>query len=181
MFLIGLMPDVRRVFGYHGAEHMTIHAYENGSPLTVEGVRPYPQAHTRCGTSFLLVVMVVSIFVFAALGSPPLPLRVASRVVLIPAIAALSYEVIRLGAKYRRFRFVALLFSPNLALQRLTTRVPDDSMIEVAIASFSQVAEAEGLAIDEEGHVSPPVVPPPALEAEPATVGHVVPEADRPA
>jgi len=156
LWLIGLMPDVRRVFAYHGAEHMTIHAYENGSPLTVEGVRPYPQPHTRCGTSFLLVVMVVSVLVFTAMGSPDLWLRVLSRIVLIPVIAAISYEVIRLGARYRRKRWVAALFSPNLALQRLTTRVPDDSMIEVAIASFKEVVEAEGLSVTGEGFVVTP-------------------------
>ncbi len=154
--LIGLMPDVRRVFAYHGAEHMTIHAYEHHRPLTVPEIRPFPTEHTRCGTSFLLVVMVVSVIVFTALGAPPLWLRVLSRLVLIPVIAAVSYEIIRLGARYGRYRLVALIFRPNIALQALTTRKPDDSMIEVAIAAFRQVVEAEGLTIDAEGHVVSP-------------------------
>ena len=145
--LIGLMPDIRRVFQYHGAEHMTIHAYEAGRPLTIEGVRPFPKEHTRCGTSFLLVVVVVALltfFVFDLLVDEGLLVRVASRLVLVAPIAALSYEVLRFGARFGGNAFVHAMFVPNLALQALTTKVPEDDQIEVAIASFRAVKDAEG-------------------------------------
>jgi uncharacterized protein YqhQ len=145
--LIGLMPDIRRVFQYHGAEHMTIHAYEAGMPLTVDGVRPFPKEHTRCGTSFLLVVVVVALltfFVFDLLVDKGLLVRVASRLVLVPPIAALSYEILRFGARFGGNAFVHVMFVPNLALQALTTKVPADDQIEVAIASFRAVKDAEG-------------------------------------
>jgi uncharacterized protein YqhQ len=145
---IGLIPDIRRVFQYHGAEHMTIHAYEAGRPLTVEEVRRFPKEHQRCGTSFLLVVVVVALltfFVFDLLVDEGLLVRLASRILLIPLIAGVSYEILRLGARYRDHRLVRALFAPNIALQALTTKVPDDSQVEVAIASFEATLEAAGL------------------------------------
>jgi uncharacterized protein YqhQ len=141
--LIGRMPDIRRVFAYHGAEHKTINAYEAGSPLTVAGVRPHSLQHPRCGTGFLLVVAVLCIVVFAFLGRPPLPIRLLSRVVLIPLVAAIAYELLRLGANQYHHRLVRAFLRPSLALQRLTTREPDDEQIAVAIQAFAAVRAAD--------------------------------------
>lgn len=146
--LIGLIPDIRRVFQYHGAEHMTIHAYEAGRRLTAENIRPFPKEHTRCGTSFLLIVVVVALltfFAFDLLVDRGLLVRTASRLVFVPPIAGVSYEILRLGARYGGNGFVRAMFKPNIALQGLTTKVPDDSQIEVAVASFEATLEAAGL------------------------------------
>jgi uncharacterized protein YqhQ len=140
---IGLVPDVRRVFAYHAAEHRTIHAYEAGRPLEVEAVRPFPNAHPRCGTGFLLMVMLVALIVFTLMGTPPLWWRVLSRVVLLPVIASLSYEAIRLGMLIERIPVLNWLLKPNLLLQSLTTRDPDDGQIEVALAALQGVLAAE--------------------------------------
>ena len=147
--LIGLMPDIRRVFQYHGAEHMTIHAYEAARPLTVADVRGLPKEHTRCGTSFLVVVIVIALaafLVFDLLVDEGIFVRIASRVVLLPPIAGISYEVLRLGARYESNALVRAMFIPNIALQALTTKVPEDDQIEVAIAAFETAVEsaAEG-------------------------------------
>ena len=142
--LIGLMPDVRRVYAYHGAEHKSIHAFENGDPLEPLFVQRHPTAHVRCGTSFLLTVVVVSILVFAAVGDPDLWLRVVSRIVLIPVIAAIAYEVIRLGGAFESSPITRALMWPNLALQTLTTRQPDDAQVEVALRALKEVLAAEG-------------------------------------
>ena len=143
--LIGLMPDIRRMFQYHGAEHMTIHAYEASRPLTVAAVRGLPKAHTRCGTSFLAVVIVIALAAFLAfdlLVDEGIVVRIASRVALLPPIAGVSYEALRLGARYESHAPVRALFTPNLWLQGLTTRVPDDDQIEVAIAAFESATGA---------------------------------------
>ncbi len=142
--LIGRMPDIRRVFGYHGAEHKVINAYEAQAPLTVEGVRSHSLLHPRCGTGFILIVVVISILVFALLGRPPLVWRVLSRVALVPVIAALAYEFIRWTATHYRYRIVRVVTWPSLVLQRLTTREPDDGMLEVAIVALRRVLAAEG-------------------------------------
>lgn len=142
--IIGLLPDVRRVYAYHGAEHKSIHALEAGDPLESRFVQRYPTAHVRCGTSFLLTVVVVSIVVFAAVGNPALWLRVLSRIVLIPVIAAISYEVIRLGGAFESSPITKFLLWPNLALQALTTRQPDDDQVEVALCALKNVLAAEG-------------------------------------
>lgn len=139
LYLIGRVPDIQRLFGYHGAEHKTINAMEQGDPLDVPHVRKASRVHTRCGTGFLLLVMVVSIFVFALIGSPPLIIKIVARIVLVPFVAGISYELMRLGAANYRFRVVRWLLAPGLALQGLTTREPDDSMIECAIASLNRV------------------------------------------
>ena len=139
LYLIGRIPDIQRVFGYHGAEHKTINAMEQGDPLDVPHVRRASRVHTRCGTGFLLVVMVVSIFVFALVGSPSLPIKVLSRILLVPILAGIAYELIRLGAAYYRFRIVRWLLAPSLALQGLTTLEPDDGMIECAIEALQRV------------------------------------------
>ncbi len=145
LWLIGRMPGVQRVFGYHGAEHKAINTFEQGQPLDVEHVRRASRVHTRCGTGFLLIVMVVSIFVFALAGHPPIVLRVLSRIVLVPVVAAIAYELMRLGAAYYRFRLVRWMIAPGLALQRLTTREPDDWQIECAIAALERVLEQDGV------------------------------------
>ena len=136
--LIGLMPDIRRVFAYHGAEHMTVHAFEHDETLDTASVRKYSTAHPRCGTAFLLVVMVIAIVVFAFLGRPNLFLSVISRVVLLPVIAAVSYEVIRFSGAHAQHTLVRLITAPSLALQSLTTREPDDDQIEVAIHAMKR-------------------------------------------
>jgi uncharacterized protein YqhQ len=141
--LIGLMPDVRRVFAYHGAEHKTIAALEGGAPLDPEGVRKYSTAHTRCGTGFLLIVVVISILLFAFLGRPPMVLRVFSRILFVPVIASISYELIRFSADHSGNPLVRAFILPSLTLQRLTTREPDDPMLEVAIAALEPVLAAD--------------------------------------
>ena len=141
---IGLLPDVRRIYAYHGAEHKSIHALENGDPLEPEAVQRYPTAHVRCGTSFLLTVVVVSVFVFAAVGDPALWLRVLSRIVLIPVIAAMAYEIIRFGGAFESNPITRVLMWPNLALQALTTRQPDDAQVEVALTALKEVLYTEG-------------------------------------
>ena len=152
--LIGLVPDIRRVYAYHGAEHKCIHALEAGDPLEPPSVQRHPTAHVRCGTSFLLTVVVVSVVVFAALGSPDLWLRIVSRLVLIPVIAALAYELIRLGGRFYGNRVARVLMWPNLALQRLTTRQPDDSQVEVALRALREVMEEESRRDEAEGKVA---------------------------
>ena len=145
---IGRLEDIRRVFQYHGAEHMTIHAYEAGKPLTVENVRPFPKEHTRCGTSFLLVVVFVALltfFVFDLAVDRGIIVRTASRIVFMPLVAGISYEILRFGARFGGNVFVHAMFVPNIALQALTTKVPDDSQIEVAIAAFAETLEAAGM------------------------------------
>lgn len=139
LYLIGRVSEIQRLFGYHGAEHKAINAMEQGDPLDVAHVRRASRVHTRCGTGFLLLVMVVSIFVFALVGSPSLLLKVASRVVLVPVVAGIAYELMRLGAANYRFRIVRWFLAPGLALQGLTTREPDDSMIECAITALKRV------------------------------------------
>jgi uncharacterized protein YqhQ len=142
--LIGRMSEIQRVFGYHGAEHKVINAYEADASLTVDGARSQSLLHPRCGTGFILIVVLLSILVFALLGRPPLELRVLSRVLLVPVIAALAYEFIRWTATHYRSRLVRLLTWPSLSLQRLTTREPDDDMLEVALVAFRRVLAAEG-------------------------------------
>ncbi|HEY7339936.1 MAG TPA: DUF1385 domain-containing protein [Ktedonobacterales bacterium] len=145
LWLIGRLPEIQRVFAYHGAEHKSINAMEAGNPLDVAHVRAASRVHIRCGTGFLLIVVVVSILVFAVLGSPPIFWRVLSRILLVPVIAAISYELLRLGAAYYRFRVVRWLMTPSLALQGLTTREPDDSQIECAIVALERVLRTDGV------------------------------------
>ncbi len=142
---MGFMPDMRRVFAYHGAEHMTISAHENGVPLDVDKVRKFSTLHPRCGTAFLLVVMVIAVVVFAFLGRPPLWIRTISMVALIPVITALSYEVIRFNAAHGKNVVMRWLVAPSLALQVLTTRRPDDAQIEVAISALQAALKSDGV------------------------------------
>ena len=143
ILLIGRMNDIRRVFMYHGAEHMTVHAQERGDPLNIAHIRRYPTAHPRCGTAFLLVVMVVAILAFIFVGREPFWWLIASRIVLVPLIAAVSYEVIRFSGRHAANPLVALITAPSLALQSLTTRQPDDDQIEIAIAAMQQAQAAD--------------------------------------
>ena len=165
--LISLMPDVQRLFGYHGAEHKTINAYEAGDELTPEVVQRYPIEHPRCGTAFLLTVVFVSVFVFSLLGRPPFLLLILSRVVLIPVIAGISYELLKWTAANVHRRWVRWIITPNLALQHLTTRQPDLAMCEVAIVAFKRVLRSEGLLTDEEAAIP---APNPSATAEAAGV-----------
>jgi len=136
---ISLMKDIQRVFQYHGAEHKTIHAYEAGVELTPENVQKFSTLHPRCGTNFLLIVMVVSIFMFAFLGWPSLTYRILSRIILMPLVAGISYEIIRFAGKNFKKPGVKFLIYPGLMLQKLTTRQPSDDQVEVAIKSLQAV------------------------------------------
>jgi uncharacterized protein YqhQ len=147
LLLVGRASDVRRTFQYHGAEHMTIHALEAGDPLTVDAVRKYPTAHPRCGTEFLVVVILVSIVVFSLVGRQAIPVMIASRIVLIPVIAGISYELLRFGARHRDSRIVRWLFEPGIWVQKITTKQPTDDMLEVAIVSLEQALLADGEAL----------------------------------
>jgi len=141
---ISLMPDLKRVFAYHGAEHKAVNAYESGVPLELDYVKNYSTSHTRCGTSFLLAVMVIAIFVFALLGRPPLWISILSRIVLIPVIAAIGYEFVRFGAAHSDNRLVRGLLAPGLKLQAMTTGEPDDRQLETAISALKKAIEADG-------------------------------------
>ena len=143
MWAVGFMPDIRRVFAYHGAEHKTINAYEAEAELTVDDVRPFSTAHTRCGTAFLLIVVVLTVLIFAPFSTPSLLWRVLSRITLLPVIAGIAYETLRLTARLADRPWMRVIIAPNLALQRLTTREPDDEMLEVAIAALKTVLEGE--------------------------------------
>ena len=140
---VSQLRDIKRIFQYHGAEHKTIQAYENNEELKPENVKKYSTIHVRCGTSFLFIVMIVAIFVFAFLGKQPVIWRIISRILLIPVIAGISYELIRLAGKFSKHRIINILFYPGLLLQKITTREPDSGQIEVAISSFKKVLEAE--------------------------------------
>ena len=140
---IGFMPDIRRVFQYHGAEHKTINAFEAGAELTPEVVAKYPIEHPRCGTAFLLTLVLLSILVFTLLGPMPILWRLATRVLFIPILAGIAVEYIRWTANHLNNPIVQWMIKPNLALQLLTTRPPDLEMLEVAIASFQSMRKAE--------------------------------------
>ena len=143
ILIISLLKDIRRLFQYHGAEHKTIQAYENGEELKPENVKNYSRLHVRCGTSFLLIVMVVAIFIFALLGEQTIIWRIMSRILLIPVVAGVSYELIKLAGKFSKNRVVNIIFYPGLLLQKITTREPDNSQLEVGISAFNMVLEAE--------------------------------------
>ena len=156
IWLIGRWDEIGRVFAYHGAEHMTIHAYEAGDPLDLSHIKTYRPEHPRCGTSFLLIVMLTAVIVFTLVGNLPWYWLSASRIVLIPLVAGISYEILKLGGKHADRLLGRGLTAPGLWLQRLTTRVPDEPMIEVAVAAL-----LHALTEDEVGEVKSrgPVVP----------------------
>jgi len=143
LWLISLVPDIKRYFAYHGAEHKSINAYEAGVPLEVEAVKKYGTAHRRCGTSFLFVVLIIAIIVFALVGLPGLGMLILSRILLIPVIAGLGYEVIYFSANHANNPVVKAVAAPGLLLQALTTREPDDGQLEVALAALSRAVELD--------------------------------------
>ncbi|HLF02383.1 MAG TPA: DUF1385 domain-containing protein [Anaerolineales bacterium] len=143
IWAIGFIPDIKRLYGYHGAEHKTINAFESGAPLTPESVAQFPLEHPRCGTAFLLVVVVLSILIFSLLGPLDWPVRLASRVLLVPVLAAIAYEYLRFTARYMSNPFIRAIVAPNLLMQRLTTREPDLKMLEVSIAAFEAMRKQE--------------------------------------
>ena len=163
---IGMVPDIRRVFAYHGAEHKAINALEAGQPLTPESVRRYTTAHTRCGTSFLLIVLVVSILLFAPFHFEQWSLRLLSRIILIPIVAGVSYEFLKFTANHQDSAIVRVLTKPGLILQRLTTREPDDKMLEVSIAALVNTLAADGV-LDKQGQEN-------TLERAKVSVGETV-------
>ena len=144
---ISLMPDIKRVYMYHGAEHMAVHAQEKGDPLTIEEIRKYPTAHPRCGTAFLLTIMVIAIVVFTFIPRDPFWMVIGSRIVLIPLIASLSYEFIRFNSKHETNKWISTLSIPNLLLQSLTTKPPDDDQIEVAISAMELAISTDAKSI----------------------------------
>jgi uncharacterized protein YqhQ len=143
LFLIGRTKEIHRVFEYHGAEHKTIAAFEHDDPLDPEHVDRYSTVHVRCGTNFLIIVMIITVFVFTLFGTPGIVWRIGSRLIAIPAIAGLSYEALRLGARYPDSAVMRVLMAPGKWLQAITTQPPDRGQIEVAIASFNEVLRAE--------------------------------------
>ncbi len=147
--LIAQAPDIRRVFQYHGAEHMTIHALEAGDPLTVDEVRKYPTAHQRCGTEFLVVVILLSIVAFSLVGRQSPLVMVGSRLLLVPVIAAIGYEILKAGARHRGNPIVKALMYPGILVQMITTKRPTDDMIEVAIVSMTEALTADGAEVPE--------------------------------
>ncbi len=142
ILLISRMKDIQRVFEYHGAEHKTIHCYEHGEELIPENASKYPRLHPRCGTSFLLIVMVVSIILFSFVGWPNIPIRIISRILLMPLVGGISYEIIKWAGNSEGF-ISGIIKAPGLLLQQLTTREPDSGQLEVAIASLKAVVAAE--------------------------------------
>jgi uncharacterized protein YqhQ len=142
--IISRMPDIHRVFQYHGAEHKTIHAWEAGDPLDPESIGKYPTAHPRCGTEFLVVLIALSIFTFSLVGKQEPLVMIGSRFVLIPVLAAVGYEILRLGARYRRNPIVKAIMWPGILVQMITTKQPTPDMIEVAIVSMEEALKADG-------------------------------------
>jgi uncharacterized protein YqhQ len=155
IYAISRLPDIQRVFGFHGAEHKAINAYEAGAPLTVESVRQFSRIHPRCGTSFLVIVALIGFVIFLSVAALPLWQRIGARIVLIPVVAAVAFEVMRVAANNYHRPWVRRLLAPALSTQRLTTREPDDAMLATAIAALVPVLAADGVApapVDEADH-----------------------------
>ena len=187
LLLIAQAEDVRRVFQYHGAEHMTIHALEAGDPLVVDAVRRHPTAHPRCGTEFLVVVIALSIVAFSFVGRQSPLVMVGSRIALIPVIAAVGYEILKWGARHRANPLVRAIMYPGILVQKITTRQPTNDMIEVAIVSMEQALLADGEALPAGSSTvgrEPMAMPRPAAETAAAatsdTVGEVAITSDPP-
>jgi uncharacterized protein YqhQ len=172
LLLISQAEDIRRVFQYHGAEHMTIHALEAGDPLVVDAVKKYPTAHPRCGTEFLVVVIALSIVAFSLVGRQEPLVMVGSRIALIPVIAAVGYEILKWGAKHRGNAVVRTIMYPGILVQMITTKQPTMDMIEVAIVSMEQALEADGEALPEgsamfpRDHMDVPATPVPGVASD---------------
>jgi uncharacterized protein YqhQ len=142
LLIVSRSAEIRRTFQYHGAEHMTIHALEHEDPLDIEHVRRYPTAHPRCGTEFLVIFIILSIVMFSVLAGQDLVVSIVGRVLLVPVIASLAYELLRFGARHRDRIWLRWLYLPGIWLQAITTKQPDDAMIEVAIASMQEALAA---------------------------------------
>jgi uncharacterized protein YqhQ len=171
LLVIARQPEIRRVFQYHGAEHMTIHALEAGDPLTPDAVRRYPTAHPRCGTEFLVIVILLSIIAFSLVGRQDAPVMIASRIILVPVIAAVGYELLKWAARHRGNRIVRALTYPGILVQGITTRQPTDDMIEVAIVSMEQALLADGEALPEgSGTLERSPLELPGLKPQPSAV-----------
>ncbi len=136
LFIISLMPDIKRVFQYHGAEHMTVHCYEKGEKLTIENIKKYTTLHPRCGTNFLLIVLIVSIFLFSFIPVKTFVYRLGMRLLLLPIVAGISYEFLKLAGKYYENPIIKLLTYPGIMLQKITTKRPEEDMIEVAVKAL---------------------------------------------
>ncbi|MBP1464567.1 DUF1385 domain-containing protein [Candidatus Chloroploca sp. M-50] len=149
IYAISRLSDIQRVFGYHGAEHKVINAYEAGVPLTVEAVRPFSRIHPRCGTSFLVIAAIIGFVIFLAVSGLPLLPRIGARIVLIPLVAAVAFEVMRFAAAHYHRPWVSRLLMPALSTQYLTTREPDDAMLATAIAALLPVLAADGAPVNE--------------------------------
>lgn len=147
--VIGLLPDIRRLFAYHGAEHKAVNAYESGVAMETDEVRKHSTSHARCGTGFLLIVFIIAFVVFALLGRPSIWLRILSRIALIPVIAGIGYEVMRFGAAHMGNALVRAIFAPSLALQAMTTREPDEGQLEVALYALKGAIDADGVEASE--------------------------------
>ena len=143
LWLVSLMPDIKRVFAYHGAEHKAVNGYEAGVPLEPESVRKFSKAHIRCGGSFLFVVLIIAIVVFSLVGKHALWIMILSRVLLVPVIAALGYEFIYFGANHANNPIIKILLTPGLWVQALTTREPDDEQLKIGIAAMKAAIEAD--------------------------------------
>jgi len=143
IYLISLMKDVKILFQYHGAEHKSVNCYEHGKKLEIKNIMKYSTEHKRCGTSFLIIVLIISIFVFSVITSDNFLIKLASRIVLIPVIAGVSYEILKLSAKYEHNLFFRILSAPGLWVQKVTTGEPDKKQIEVALAALKDVMKAE--------------------------------------
>ena len=144
LILIGQIHDIKRVFMYHGAEHMAIHCYEKNETLSIDNVKKYSTQHPRCGTAFILVVLVLSIIIFGIIGRDFSPLfLIGSRIFMVPIIAAISYEIIRVSGKFQNHALVKMIFNPSLELQKLTTKIPNDEQIEIAISSLNLAIEKD--------------------------------------
>ncbi|MBS1266642.1 MAG: hypothetical protein MAG795_00610 [Candidatus Woesearchaeota archaeon] len=142
IFIISKFKDVREVFEYHGAEHKTINCHEAGKKLTVKNVKKFPTLHARCGTSFIMIVLIVSIVVFSFILDPRWYMKLISRIVLIPVISGISYEILKLSAKFEELGFVKMIVAPGLWLQRLTTKEPNNKQTEVAIRAFKELLKS---------------------------------------
>ena len=170
LLVISRSSEIRRVFQYHGAEHMTIHALEHEDPLDVDHIRQYPTAHQRCGTEFLVIFIILSILMFSLLAGQSLAVSIVGRIALVPVIASVAYELLRFGARHRHRWWIRWLYLPGIWLQSITTKQPDDSMIEVAIASMREALAGNNDGAPE-GSADPERRPMPASSAAPSQEG----------
>ena len=151
VILIGQMQDIRRVFMYHGAEHMAIHCYENNETLSVENIKKYSTQHPRCGTAFILIVLILSIIIFGIIGRDfTIQTLIASRIFMVPVIAAIGYEIIKISGKFHNQSIIKMFFKPSLELQKLTTKIPDEEQIEVAISSLNLAIEKDSTQVNKQ-------------------------------